>query len=181
MFCRSFCLVTLSLFAGVVTTTDWTELQWWSSTSSFDFDPTTTTLENRFRDLNVGYYANYFHVKNYLYSDEKYLGFMQVYFEYKNYDKIESSWLRLAVEGVGYCKDVEVLGGGLANTISWDLTTSSVGAVNGTALADFTSCSVYPDWVALVHSGLINRSRVFFYSSYKQAIKADYRLLSKGI
>ena len=181
MLTKSLCLLTLSLFACVLSNTDWTELKWWSSTSSFDFDPTTTILENRFRDLNVGYYTNYFYIKNYLYTNKKYLGYMQVYFEYKNHDQVQSSWLRLAVEGAGYCKDVQVLGDGLATTLSWDLTTPSVATVNSTVLADFSSCEVYPDWVALVKSGIINRSRVYFYSSYKQAIKADYRLVSIGI
>ena len=179
MFRKALCFATLCLFINVGTTSDWTELKWWSTTSAIEFNPSTTVLENRFRDP-VRYFANYFHIRNYLYSDKKYLGYMQVYYKYTNY-KIESAWLRLSVEGVGSCKDEEVLGGELAETVSWDLTAPSVARVNGTAPANFQSCDIYPDWAALVNSGVINTARLFFYSSYKQAITADYRLVAREV
>ena len=177
MLAKPFCFFTLYLVAcaGLTTSPNWTELKWWATTSSFDFDPSTTMLENRFRDP-ARYFANYFHIRNYLYSGKTYLGYMQVYYKYTNY-QVERSWLRLSVEGVGSCKDERTLGDQLAATVAWKLTSPIVARINGTTSADFTSCAIHADWVALVNSGLIDRARVFFYSSYKQAIKADYRVV----
>ena len=158
--------------------TTWTELEWGASTKTVDFDPTTTLVEYRFT-AGQRHYANYFQVRSDIYAGEKYVGFTQAYYKYKN-ARITDNWLRISLSDVGSCKDSTVLRGELAHTVSWDMTSRSVGIVNGTVAADFSSCDYYPEWAALLGSGAVDRVRQYFYASYKYSILAEYRLQPKG-
>ena len=84
--------------------------------------------------------------------------------------------------GVGVCYDYSVLQGQLADLVTVNMTSAHVFTINSAAEADFTSCSIYQDWVNLVNSGTVTRIKMQLSCTLSDcaAVSSEYRLQYKS-